>query len=178
VGSVKGAPDRDEVKARLVVAVALAVSIFGAAIPARGAPVLRNFSYRGTGTNQVTLLTGELRELWKGRAKPFGRITTHVAGFIQRPDPRSLTVHASMVIADPSGDVLIGVCTGTGILPNPDGQEDWTCDATGGTGKFETSTGQWKLHIDIHRISLANGVQKNRFTEKASGRISGKPRRG
>ena len=155
----------------------LAVSVVGAAAPAQGAPALRNFSYTGAGKNQVTIQTGELRELWTGRAKPFGKIKTHVAGFLQFPNPRSLVIHASMVIADPSGDVLIGACTGTGILPNPDGQEDWTCDATGGTGKFEASTGQWKLHIDIHRISLGNGVTKNRFTETASGQISWKTRR-
>jgi hypothetical protein len=161
-------------KVRLAVAVVLAVGVVGAAAPAQGAPALRNFSYTGAGTNQVNIQTGELRELWTGRAKPFGKIKTHVAGFLQFPNPRSLTIHASMVIADPSGDVLIGACTGSGILPNPDGQEDWTCDATGGTGKFDASTGQWHLHIDIHRISLENGVQKNRFTETASGQISSK----
>jgi hypothetical protein len=160
--------------ARVAVAVLFAVGVVGAASAAQSAPALRTFSYTGAGTNQVTIATGELRELWKGRAKPFGKITTHVAGWIERPDPRSLAVHASMVIADPKGDVLIGACTGTGILPNPDGQEDWTCDATGGTGKFAASTGQWKLHIDIHRISNENGVQKNRFTEAASGQISWK----
>jgi hypothetical protein len=165
-------------KARLAVAVVLAVSIAGMAAPAWGAPALRSFSYTAAGTNQVTIQTGELRELWTGRAKPFGKIKTHVVGFLQFPNPRSLAIHASMVIADPSGDVLIGACTGTGILPNPDGQEDWACDATGGTGKFEASTGQWKLHIDIHRISLVNGVQSNRFTETASGQISSKTRRG
>ncbi len=161
-------------KARLAVAVVLAVvGGVGAAVPAQGGPALRAFSYTGAGTNQVTLQTGQLRELWTGRAKPFGKIKTHVAGWIQFSG-RSLAVHASMVIADPSGNVLIGACTGTGILPIPDGQEDWTCDATGGTGKFDASTGQWKLHIDIHRISLANGVQKNRFTETATGQISWK----
>jgi hypothetical protein len=119
----------------------------------------------------VTIQTGELRERWSGKAKPFGKIQTHVAGWIERPDPKSLVVHASMVIADRSGAVLIGACTGTGILPNPDGTEDWACDATGGTGKFSTATGQWKLHIDIHRVSNHNGVQNNAFTETGSGQI-------
>jgi hypothetical protein len=166
------------VKARLAVGVVLAVSVAGMAAPAQGAPAPRSFSYTASGTNQVTIATGELRELWTGRAKPFGKIKTHVAGWLQFPNPRSLVIHASMVIADPSGDVLIGACTGTGILPNPDGQEDWTCAATGGTGKFDASTGQWNLHIDIHRVTLENGVQKNRFTETASGQISWKTKRG
>src|SRR5260370_15561994 len=155
--------DTGRVKARLAAAAVLGVIVLGAAAPAQGAPALRNFSSTGAGTNQVTLQTGELRELWTGRAKPFGKIKTHVAGFLQIQLPR-LVVHVTMVIAVPGGDVLIGACTGTGILPLPDGHEDWTCDATGGTGKFDASTGQWKLHIDIHRISLENGVQKNRFT--------------
>jgi hypothetical protein len=86
-------------------------------------------------------------------------------------------VRASMVIVDPHGDVLIGACTGTGTLPNPDGAEDWTCHATGGTGKFARSRGQWTLHISIHRVSIANGTQKNRFTETGAGRITWNPRR-
>jgi hypothetical protein len=168
----------DGLRAALAIAVVVAVSVASAAAPAQGAPALRDFSYAGAGTNRVSIQTGELRELWTGRAKPFGKIKTHVAGWLQFPGPRALAVHASMVIADPSGDALIGACIGTGILPIPDGQEDWTCDATGGTGKFEASTGQWKLHIDIHRIALGNGVQTNRFTETASGQISWGKRRG
>src|SRR5437763_7531418 len=99
---------------------ALALVVFSAA-GANGASTKRKFSYTGAGTNTVNIQTGELRELWKGRAKPFGKITTHVAGWIERPDPKSLTVHASMVIVDPSGDALIGACIGSGVLPNPDG---------------------------------------------------------
>src|SRR5581483_433898 len=139
-------------KARIALTVAIAVSAAGVAAPASAGLALRNFSYTGAGTNRVTLQTGELRELWTGRAKPFGKIKTHVAGWLQISVP-TLAVHTTMVIADPRGDVLIGACTGTGTLPLPDGQEDWTCDATGGTGKFDASTGQWKLHIDIHRIT-------------------------
>lgn len=161
-------------KARLAAVLTLALGLVGATTGsvAHGASALRAFSYTGAGTNYVNIQTGELRELWKGRAKPFGRITTHVAGWIQRPDPKSLTVRTSMVIVDPRGDVLIGACSGSGILPNPDGHEDWTCHATGGTGKFARSRGQWTLHIVIHRVSIANGVQKNSFTETGSGRIT------
>jgi len=165
------------VKHRLGALVVISVVLAAVTTTASAAPGPRTFSYRGSGTNQVTLQSGELRELWKGTAKPFGKITTHVAGFLVLRPP-NLTVHASMVIVDRHGDVLIGACTGTGILPLPDGQEDWTCDATGGTGKFESSTGQWTLHIDIHRIELANGVQKNRFTETANGRITWSSKRG
>jgi hypothetical protein len=161
-------------KSRVVVALLFAAAVLGAAAPAQGAPRLRDFSYSAAGTNRVNPATGELRELWTGHAKPFGKIKTHVAGYLQFPNRSSLLIHATMVIADPSGAVLIGACTGTGVLPNPVGQEDWTCDATGGTGKFENSTGQWQLHIDIHRVSFQNGIVGNAFTEKASGRISWK----
>ena len=158
---------------RLTVAAVLALGVCTAAAAAPGrTSALRKFSYSGAGTNHVDIQTGELREFWTGRAKPFGKITTHVAGWIERPTPSTLTVHTSMVIADPSGAVLIGACTGKGTLPLPDGAEDWNCDATGGTGKFRRSTGHWTLHIDIHRVSVSNGVQKNRFTETGSGRIS------
>jgi hypothetical protein len=95
-----------------------------------------------------------------------------VAGWIQRPTPTTLAVRSSMVIVDPRGDVLIGACSGTGIVPNPNGSENWTCRATGGTGKFARSRGQWTLHIVIHRVSNANGTQKNRFTETGAGRIT------
>lgn len=159
-------------RSAVVAALTLGACAATAAVPYAATSVLRKFSYTGAGTNSVTIRTGELRELWTGRANPFGRITTHVAGWIQRPTPTSLAVHASMVIADPRGDVLIGACTGKGVLPNPNGSEDWTCDATGGTGKFKSSRGQWTLHIIISRISNQNGIQRNRFTEKGSGRIS------
>ena len=163
-----------DVKARLAVLVALAlgVSSTGASAVPHGASALRKFTYKGAGTNVVNIQTGELRELWKGRAKPFGKITTHVAGWIERPTPTTLVVHASMVIVDPADDVLIGACTGTGTAPLPDGAEDWTCRATGGTGKFGRSRGHWKLHIDIHRVSNQNMTQKNRFRETGSGRVS------
>ena len=100
-----------------------------------------------------------------------------MAGWIERPTPRTLTVHASMVIVDPSDDVLIGACIGAGTVPAPDGAEDWTCDATGGTGKFKYSRGQWKLHIEIHRVSNQGTTQKNRFDETGAGRISWKASR-
>ena len=163
------------VKARLAVIAALALGVTAAAAAAAAVPhgsALRHFSYSGAGTNSVNIPTGELRELWTGQATPFGRITAHVAGWIQRPDPRSMVIHSSMVIVDPRGDVLIGACTGTGILPNPNGSEDWTCDATGGTGKFKRSRGRWTLHIVISRISIKNGTQRNRFTERGAGRLS------
>ena len=156
---------------RLVIFVA-AVAFGVSAAPVAGASGQHKFSYRGAGTNKVTIQTGEVRELWSGKAKPFGKITTHVTGLIQFPNPPNLVFHGAMVITDPSGDALVGLCSGTGVLPTPDGHEDWTCDAEGGTGKFRRSRGQWKLHIEIHRVSLANGVQKNRFTETGSGRIS------
>ncbi len=161
-------------KARLAVIAALALGISTAAATAapHGASALRKFTYRGAGTNVVNIQTGELRELWKGRANPFGKITTYVAGFIQRPTPTTLVVYASMVIVDPRADVLIGACTGSGTVPLPDGAEDWTCQARGGTGKFKRSRGQWTLHIDIHRVSNQNTTQKNRFTEKGAGRLS------
>jgi hypothetical protein len=162
-------------KARLAVIAALALAVAVAA-PATAAPhgasALRKFTYRGAGTNVVNIQTGELRELWTGRANPFGKITAYVAGWIQRPTPTTLVVHASMVIVDPRGDVLIGACSGSGTVPLPDGTEDWTCQAVGGTGKFKRSRGQWTLHIDIHRVSNQNGTQKNRFNEKGSGRLS------
>ena len=163
---------------RLAVSVGLALgasTVTSVAAVPHGSSSLRKFSYRGAGTNVVTIQTGELRELWKGRAKPFGKITTHVAGWIQRPTPTTLAIRASMVIVDPANDVLIGACTGSGIAPLPDGKEDWTCQATGGTGKFQRSRGKWTLHIEIHRISNQNGVQRNRFTERGTGRISWNP---
>jgi hypothetical protein len=167
------------VKARLAVVIALGLGLAGAATTATSpaASALRSFSYTGAGTNSVNIATGELVELWRGRATPFGNITTHVAGWIQRPTPRTLAVRTSMVIVDPRGDVLIGACSGTGTLPNPDGAEDWTCRATGGTGKFARSRGQWTLHIVIHRVSNANGTQRNRFTETGRGRITWNARR-
>ena len=82
-----------------------------------------------------------------------------------------------MVIVDPDNHVLIGACTGSGTVPNPDGAEDWSCDATGGTGKFKRSRGHWTLHIVIHRISNQNGKQRNRFDETGAGRISWSTRR-
>jgi hypothetical protein len=158
------------VKARLVVA-ALAVGVFiAAASVADGASGLRKFTYTGAGTNVVNIQTGELRERWTGRANPFGKITARVAGWIDRPTPTTLTVHASMVIVDPDDDVLIGACTGSGTVPLPDGAEDWTCDATG--GKFKRSRGQWTLHIEIHRIANQDMSQTNRFDESGAGQLS------
>jgi hypothetical protein len=165
-------------KARLAVLVALAlVGVSSAAAVPHAKSALRKFSYTGAGTNTVNIQTGELRELWSGRAKPFGKITTHVAGWIERPTPTTLRVHASMVIVDRVGDVLIGACIGSGTTPLPDGAEDWSCDATGGTGKFKRSRGRWTLHIVIHRVSNRNGTQKNRFDETGAGRISWTARR-
>jgi hypothetical protein len=97
-----------------------------------------------------------------------------VAGWIQRPTPTTLAVRASWVVVSPSNDVLIAACTGTGIVPAPSGSEDWTCHATGGTGKFARSTGQWTLHIVISRIWNRNGTQHNRFTIAGRGRLSWK----
>ena len=152
---------------------ALALGVAATATAASdGATALRKFTYRGAGTNVVNVQTGELRELWTGRANPFGKITTYVAGWIQRPTQRSLVVQASMVIVDPRGDVLIGSCTGSGTVPLPDGAEDWTCQARGGTGKFKRSRGQWNLHIGIHRVSNQGMTQKNRFDERGAGRIT------
>ncbi len=162
------------VKVSLVVAAVLAIASLGATVPAKGSPALRSFSYQGAGTNHVNLATGDLRELWTGRAKPFGKVKTHVAGYLQLAPPLFRSIHTTMVIAVPGGDVLIGACTGTGVLPLPDGREDWACDALGGTGRFDASTGSWKLHIDIHRLSLQGGVQENAFTEQGSGQISWK----
>ena len=159
-------------RAKLALLALLAVAVAGGpALAAKKTP-LRKFSYTGAGTNSVNVQTGELRETWKGKSKQLGKITAHVAGWIQRPNPQSLVVHTSMVIVDKTGDVLIGACSGSGTVPNPKGSEDWTCDATGGTGKFKHSRGKWKLHIEISRVSIKNGVQKNRFTESGSGRIS------
>jgi hypothetical protein len=158
------------VKARLAVVATLVLGMSAAAVPAQAA--LHRFSYTGAGTNTVNVQTGELRELWTGRATPFGRITAHVAGWIQRTDPRSMLIHSSMVIVDRKGDVLIGACSGKGTLPMPNGAEDWTCDATGGTGKFRRSRGRWTLHIVISRISIGGSTQRNRFTEKGAGRLS------
>src|SRR2546421_2958173 len=163
---------RRAVIAVLVLGISTAAATTVAAAVPHGSSALRKFRYSGAGTNSVNAQTGELRELWQGQATPFGRITAHVAGWIQRPDPRSMVIHSSMVIVDPRGDVLIGACSGTGILPNPNGSENWTCDATGGTGKFKRSRGRWTLHIVISRISIRNGTQKNRFTEKGAGRLS------
>jgi hypothetical protein len=153
-------------------AVAVVVLLGATPAVAHAAPTLRKFSYQGAGTNYVNLSTGELRELWKGRAKPFGKITTHVAGWVQFPKPPAFMIRSSMVIVDPSGEVLIGACSGTGILPLPHGHEKWTCQVTGGTGKFAHSRGSWTLHIDIHRIWIRKGVSHNRFTERATGRVS------
>ena len=155
----------------VVVALALGVSTITAAA-APGVSGLHKFTYKGAGTNHVNIQTGELREHWAGRADPFGKITAEVAGWIERPTPTTLTVHASMVIVDRDDAVLIGACTGTGTLPLPDGAEDWTCHATGGTGKFKHSHGSWGLHIKIHRVSNENGIQKNRFDETGAGRLS------
>jgi hypothetical protein len=152
------------------VAVAVVVGVFAAA--ADGASPLHKFSYTASGTNVVNIQTGELRETWSGRAKPFGKVSTKVAGAIQRPTPTTLTVRAHMAIKDPDGDVLNGACTGQGTLPIPDGAEDWTCQARGGTGKFKHSRGHWTLHIEIHRISNQDMTQSNRFDETGTGRVS------
>jgi hypothetical protein len=160
------------VKARIAVVVALAFALFGGAgAAAHGKSSLRKFSYSASGTNHVNIQTGELSEHWEGYAKPFGKIATDVGGSLQRPTPTTLTVQTNMFIRDRSRDLLVGACTGSGILPNPDGSEDWTCDATGGTGKFKRSRGHWTLHIEISRISIENGVQSNRFTEQGAGRL-------
>lgn len=166
-------------KARLGVLLALTLAVLalglaasGAAPAPSGATRPREFSYSGAGTNRVNIQTGELREFWKGHVKPFGKITAHVAGWVTFPTSSSLIVHSSMVIVDRHGDVLIGACKGAGSIPAPDGAEDWTCDATGGIGKFKGSRGQWTLHIDIHRVSIKDGVQENRFTEAGAGKIT------
>jgi hypothetical protein len=155
----------------VVVAVVLAVSAAYAAELAAASP-LRQFTYTGAGTNTVHLQTGALRERWTGHAKPLGKITARVAGRIALPTPASLVVHTRMVIIDRSGDKLVGTCTGKGVPPKPKGWETWTCKAAGGTGKFQRSRGRWTLHIAISRVSAANGVQKNRFTETGAGHIS------
>jgi hypothetical protein len=148
------------------------VIAFTASTAAAAGP-LHKFSYEGRGTNVVHIAAGQVRELWKGHAKQFGAITAHVAGFIQLLGGRNFAIHATIVIVqDSSDDVVIGACDGTGILPEPHGSENWSCDDIGGTGKFSHSRGHWKLHIDIHRTSLQDGVQRNRFTETGTGRIS------
>jgi len=159
-------------KPRLAIVVVLALGVSTAAAAPLRTSALRKFSYSGAGTNYVNIHTGEVRELWKGHADSIGKITTHVGGWIQFPNPPALAFHGSMVIVDRKGDVLIGACSGTGVLPLPNGQEDWTCDDQGGTGKFKHSRGQWTLHIVIDRVSLDNGIQTNRFTEKGAGQIS------
>ena len=42
----------------------------------------------------------------------------------------------------------------------PHGHEKWTCQATGGTGKFAHSRGQWTLHIEepVSEITIAGNV--------------------
>jgi hypothetical protein len=155
----------------VLVAIVLPVSALAVAARAATSPV-RKFTYEGGGTNIVNVQTGELREQWAGKANPFGKITARVTGRVALPTPTSLVVHSRMVIVDPSGDKLIGTCTGKGVPPKPSGWEDWTCKAAGGTGKFKRSHGHWTLHIVISRVSNANGVQRNRFTEKGAGRIS------
>jgi hypothetical protein len=162
-----------DVKARVAVVVALALGVSAAtAVAVPHGAALRKFTYTASGTNIVNIPTGDLREHWKGQANPFGKINTRVNGTIQRPTPTTLTVQANMVIKDSDGDALKGACTGSGSLPIPDGAEDWTCKAMGGTGKFKDSRGQWKLHIDIHRVSNQDMSQSNRFDETGSGRIS------
>jgi hypothetical protein len=155
----------------VVVAVVLAVSA-AACSQGASASALRKFSYTGAGTNVVTIQSGQLREQWTAHASPFGEITAQVTGRVELPTPTSLVVQSRMVIVDPSGDELIGTCTGKGVPPIPQGYEDWTCKAEGGTGKFKQSRGQWTLHIEISRVSNANGIQNNRFTEKGAGQIS------
>jgi hypothetical protein len=159
-------------------ALTLGVAASAAAAPHRSS-ALRTFTFNGAGTNYVNIGTGELNELWSGnasarvgRTNAFGKITTHVAGWLQRPTPTTLAVSASWVVVSPSRDVLIAACTGTGIVPAPNGSEDWNCHATGGTGKFARSRGQWTLHIVISRIWNRNGVQHNRFTINGRGRLS------
>jgi len=164
-------------RARVPVVLVLFLAAFAATAPASDAVSLRKFTYRATGTNKVNIATGELSEHWKGTSPQLGKITTRVAGFIQRPTPTTLTVKAAMIIVDPGDDVLVATCTGSGTLPIPDGAEDWTCRVVGGSGKFRRSRGQWKLHIDIHRISNQNAVQKNRFDETGSGKVSWSSRR-
>ena len=66
--------------ARLALVAVLAFGVSTAVAAPDRASGLRKFTYTGSGTNSVNIQTGELRELWKGRAKPFGKITTHVAG--------------------------------------------------------------------------------------------------
>ena len=85
-----------------------------------------------------------------------------------------LGVSATASAAVPHGASALHKFTysGAGTLPLPDGAEDWTCHATGGTGKFKHSHGSWGLHIKIHRVSNENGIQKNRFEETGAGRIS------
>jgi hypothetical protein len=155
---------------RVAVVAALALGICTAL--ADGAAHLRKFTYRASGTNVVNIQTGELREHWSGRANPFGKINTKVTGAIQRPTPTTLTVRAHMVIKDADRDALNGACTGSGTLPIPDGTEDWTCKARGGTGTFEHARGQWTLHIEIHRIANQDMTQSNRFDETGMGRLS------
>jgi hypothetical protein len=168
--------DIGHVRSRFAIVLALALAVAAtASAAAPRASALRSFAFTGAGTNHVSIQTGELTELWTGRATAFGKITVHVAGWIQRPTQRTLAVRASQVFVAPGGDVLIGSCTGT--VPAPDGAEDWTCHAAGGTGKFARSRGQWTLHIVIHRVSNANGTQKNRFTIAGAGRITWNTRR-
>src|SRR6266516_1282745 len=95
VGATNG-----DMKARRTIVVALVFGIAAVvAIPeASSGSALRKFSFTGAGTNLVIIQTGELRELWTGHANPFGKITAHVAGRVQRPTPTSLAVRSSMVI--------------------------------------------------------------------------------
>lgn len=158
-------------RSAVFVAVVLIVSA-AACSQGQSASPLRKFSYTGEGTNVVTIQPGQLDEHWTGYANPFGRINAQVTGRVVLPTPTSLVVQSTMVIVDPSGDRLVGTCTGKGVPPIPRGYEDWTCKTAGGTRKFKQSRGQWTLHIEISRVSNANGVQNNRFTEEGAGQIS------
>ena len=154
-------------------AVVVAVTFAFAVSPAGAVAPLRGFDYHATGTNVVRIRSGQLREVWRGRAGALGAITAHVSGTIQIRAHRRFAIQATIVIAQESSrDKLIGGCRGTGILPEPSGSEDWACDDRGGTGRFSRSRGAWRLHIAIHRVTLENGLQRNRFTETAHGRIS------
>src|SRR3954466_2229999 len=147
-------------RARFTVMLVVALGAAVAAAPASPS-ASRKFSFRAAGANAVDVQTGEVEEHWTGRAKGIGKITGHVVGWIDRPNATDLVFRGSPVIVDRDDDVLIGACTGDGVLPNPDGHEDWACHATAGTGKFKHSRGQWKMHIELQRQSIGNGTQKN-----------------
>jgi hypothetical protein len=122
---------------------ALAVFLPGSALSAEGGT---NLPYKGSfiGTAEVNLLTGRLHIGTAVLGTHFGSAYLVQDGYAIPFGSGSFHIFTSFVLTAANGDTQLGTCTGTATT-TASGDHIGTSDCliTGGTGRFEDSTGHF-----------------------------------